>query len=493
MSAAQGVRQLIAPWQWIGNEGSSLQRALRATVWLVVLVAPAAAALRWLPAPLAAVIVALLLAIALIGLWSVQFAALLRLDQPNVARLVPAHAARLRATALALWIVATAAGGGGTAALLAWAPLPAGWGSGPALLSVTLVAAGFVLYLVALGLRWPLLWVPIALLPMSGGLLRALLQAVQPHWQARPWLACAALLVAMAVALVALFGRGNAAHARAWEQRERWRRITQAGLVGQKPTLAAYGRWGEWLGAPWQRLADAWLAHVIRHARPTAASAMTRAEIALHGAQHWLRQLGVLVPLLVVLVAVLTAVAWHAGPAVAAQMFDNGHFGMVIGLLSMVLGAVVSLPGALWMSRREQALLVLLPGMPRGAALNRALAWRQARHFLLLWALTLPGFLGLAWAARAPYLLALPPAALAAIAWLWRDAARQPPPSALAALLPFVLGLVPSLGLIVLLREGSLATWPAVGGFAVATALLLLWRWRCLSRWPQALPAGRWG
>ena len=492
MSTTPSVRQLVVPWQWFGNERSRHSLWLSATFWLGLLLAPGAAALRWLPAPLATLTVALWLALALLALWAVQFAALLRLDHPNVARLVPAHAAGLRNTALVLWTAATAVGGGSMAALLAWAPLPAGWAPGPDLWLISLAAAGALLLFVALALRWPVLWFAAFTLPLSGSLLLVLLEQVKPHWQTRPWLACAMLLVMRALALVALFGRGDAAHARVWARRERWRRITQAGLVGQKPTLAAYGRWGEWLGAPWQRLADAWLARATRQAQPTAASVMTRAEVVLHGAQHWVRQLGVLVPLLVGLVALFTVAAWRLDPARAARIFDSGHVGMGVGLLCMVLGTVVSLPGALWASRREQVLVMLLPGMPRGVALNRALAWRQARHFLLLWALTLPAYLGLAWAGKAPQVLALPAVALTAMAWLWRNGARQREPSALATALPFVLCLVAGIGSIAVLRERPEWLVPVLGGFAVLAGVLLLWRWWLLSHWPQALPAGRW-
>lgn len=493
MSAVPSMGPLIAPWLWARNEHSRPGRWLRAAFWLAVLVLPMAAAMRWAPAPVAAILVAVWLALALLALWSWQFAALLRLDHPSHARLVPGHAAGLRATALALWAGATVTGAAAVSALLTWAPLPARTVAGLELLPLALVAAGALHYLVALALRWPLLWLLPALLPFAGSLPLAPVRTVQPVWQARPWLACAALLVAMALALVALFGRGDAAHARTWAQRERWRRITQAGMIGQKPTLAAYGRWGEWLGAPWQHLADAWLARATRQAQPTAASAMTRAEIVLHGAQHWVRQLGVLVPLLLGLTAIFTLVAWHVGGAPPKQVFANGHIGMGVGLLSMVLGAVVSLPGALWMSRREQALLMLLPGMPRGAALNRTLAWRQARHFLLLWGLTVPAYLGLAWAAQAPQVLALPVLVLTSMSWLWRNAARQREPSVTSALLPFVLCLVPGIAAVALLREMPELSRPLLGGAAVVATVLLVWRWRQVSRWPQALPAGRWG
>jgi hypothetical protein len=44
----------------------------------------------------------------------------------------------------------------------------------------------------------------------------------------------------------------------------------------------------------------------------------------------------------------------------------------------------------------------------------------------------------------------------------------------------------------VLLRAKPEALLTVLAGFAGLAAMLLLWRWRQLSRWPQALPAGRW-
>jgi hypothetical protein len=486
-------RQVAAPWLWAANARSRRSLGLHAAFWLALPLLPAAAALRWLPQPVAVVIVALLLGMALAGWWAVQFAALLRLDHPHFARLVPRHTAQLRATALGLWGVGTVLGGCGVAALLAWAAWPRLAVVLPGSLPIVLAAAGAALLLVALATRWPLLWVLVFLVPASGPLPQRLLAWAAPWWQAGPWLGCAAGLSMMAVALAASFGQGDTAHAAAWERRERWRRIAQAGLTGNKPTLAAYGRWGEWLGAPWQHLADGWLANVTRRARPDAASVMARAEVALNGTQHWVRQLGVLVPLLAGLVLLFGGLALALGPAQAGLIFQNGYFGMSIGLTSVVLGTVVGLPSALWCSRREQALVMLLPGVPQGAALNQALAWRQARQFAMVWGLTVPVFAAVAWFGGVPQVLVMPAVVLPALAWVWRNAAHQQEPSPSAAVLPFLLTLALGSGSMLLLRGKPEALLPVMAGLVGVAAVVLAWRWRQVSRWPQALPAGRAG
>jgi hypothetical protein len=482
---------IAAPWQWQSNQSSRLARGMRVGFWVLWLMVPTTAALWWLAPQQAAVVVVLLWSMALLGWWGVQFAALLRLDHPNFARLVPTHMWRLRVTAVTWWAATAALGGSSAVAVLAWAGWPAGglgvWHNFP----FAMPAAAAALLLVALALRWPLLWLAPFLVPLSGSLPHWLRQWLWPFWQARPWLVGVLLLLVMAVALVALFGRGDSAHARAWDQRERLRRSAQASASGHTPGFAAYGRWGEWLGTPWQHLADRWLAHATRSAQPTPASVMARAEVVLYGAQHWVRQLGVLLPLLVLLLVILIVVKQWVLPQGVALMLENGHIGMGIGLICMVLGMVVGLPTALWASRREQALLMLLPGMPQGVALNRALAWRQARQGLLLWALVLLVFISVAWVGKLPQVLVMPFVLLPVMAWVWRDLAHQREPTAMTPALPFLLCLSVALGSILLLRVKPDALLLLMGGFGAAAAALLWGRWRQLSRWPQALPAGR--
>jgi len=158
----------------------------------------------------------------------------------------------------------------------------------------------------------------------------------------------------------------------------------------------------------------------------------------------------------------------------------------------MAFGAVLNLPSALWASRREQALLMLLPGMPQGATLNRALAWRQWRHCLLLWLGLLPALGALAWAGQASYALAFIGVALPLSAWLWRDHSRMQAARPVNAFAPMLIcALLGILLSVLLLSRHPAALWPWVSGIVVLTAALLAWRWRVLARLPQALPVGR--
>ena len=489
--ATQVACLLRAPWQWRRNDGRLWALGFYGLVLCLLLVLPALAALVWLPRPADWAAVAGLASLGLLLLWGVQFAALLRLDHPHAACLVPGHPRALRSVALGLWLGLALLAGGATALGAALLDRPAAaFGAGMVLgLSTAMV-------FVALSVRWWWVWLALSL---AGGLSgwqpwRALVaqtwKVLQQGWGAQPLAVTAGVLLLQGLLLCSLFGSGGARHLRAYGQLERMRQIMAAGAAGQKPTLAAYGRWGEWLGSPVQRVADAWLAHVCRAAQPHTGSAMARAEIVLHGAQHWVRQVGTVLLVQLALLLTLAVVVQRTGVA-PMQFFEHGPIGIAIGLASMAMTAVVSLPGALWLSRREQALLMLLPGMPQGRALNRALGWRQMRHALALWLALLPLLLVAAWAGQLlsalAFLAMVPPLS----AWLWRDAARLRAASPTAAMLPMGLCLAGGLASHLLLRSVPEALLPWALAVAMLTAGLLAWRWQRLSRLPQALPAGR--
>ena len=488
---AQVACLLRAPWQWQRNEASLWTLRLYGLLVGLLLVLPAGLALVWLPPATGWAAVAGLTALGMALLWGLQFGALLRLDHPHTAHAVPGQPLALRTAALGLWLglvllaaLATALG----AALLGRSAAASGSG-------MAIGLATGMLY-VALALRWWWAWLLLWLVGSLGGALVPWSVMAQPTgwllrvWQAQPLGVTAAVLLAQGLVLVSLFGSGDAHHAKAYRQRERMRSITAAGIAGQKPTLAAYGRWGERLGRPHQCLADAWLAHVCRRATPQPASVMARAEVVLHGAQHWVRHLAALLLVQVLLAAVLGAVLWLA-PVGADALFTHGETGLTIGITSMALSTVVSLPGALWVSRREQALLVLLPGMPQGAALNRAVAWRQLRQCLWICLGLLPFSVVLAWNGLGLALLAYGLAVLPTVAWMWRDPSRMQPPQAMASVVPVVLCLLVGTLSVWALRQWPGLLWPWVMGMLLVTAGLLAWRWRRLPQQPQALPAGR--
>ncbi len=487
----QAVLMLRAPWQWSRNDGRWWAFWVYAGLATLVVGMPSLALLFWAPGGLVSVLTGVVGAIGLLAVWGVQFSALLRLDHPHPARFVVGHGRALRAAALGLWSVLVAFVG--VIALLAL-DLP---NSDPmrAVLLVLMIAGATFLYM-AMALRWWLLWVMLGLpFPLLG--YRPLRHAIQPltdivqdYWQAQPVLWTMLVLVSTATALVSLFGQADAQHARTYVNRENFRKIASAGATGQKPALAAYGRWGEVLGLPFQRTTDLWLAHVTHRASPRLGSVMARAEVVLHGAQHWVRQLGAVVMVqLVLLIGFL--VLWRAVGFDVRKEFLSAQPGLSVGLACMAMSPLMSLPASLWGSRREQALLMMLPGMPHGAALNRAVAWQQMRHFLVVWAAALPAFVASVWWHNTPQVWAFFGATLPFAALLWRDASRLRGPKPAMAFVPYLLFLALGVLSLLLLRWHPTTLLPWALGIVLLTAALVTWRWRKLSQWPQALPAGR--
>ena len=486
----QAALMLQAPWQWSRNDGHLWAFWGCAGLAALAVSVPAAALMFWVARGWVAVLMSLVGAVGLVVVWAVQFEALLRLDHPHSARFVVGHGRALRAAALGLWLALVAfVGAVGTLAL----HQP---GGGPMQgLLLLVMAAGATLLYVAMALRWWVLWLLIWL-PFSffgDTRVRATMQPlwafVRDQWQAQPLQWTGLALLVMGTALVNLFGRADAAHARVHARREKFRKIASAGAAGQKPALAAYGRWGELLGSPLQRMADAWLARVILRASPQRASVMARACVALYGVQHWVRHVGGIVLAQLVMAVVFYVLMVWLIPDLRDPLW-GGRVGLSIGLASMVIGPVIGLSGALWGSRREQALLVLLPGMPQGAALNRALALQQMKHFVIVCAAALPALAAMAWWVKSLLALTYLASALPLAALLCRDVSRLRAPGPQVAWL-YVLFVGLCLVNLLLNRFQPALLLPWALGMVLLTAALLVWRWRRLSQWPRALPAGR--
>jgi hypothetical protein len=494
MSAAlhtQATLMLRAPWQWGSNDGRVWAMRLCTGLAALAVGVPTVTLIFRMVEGWLAVLMGVIGAVALVALWAVQFSALLHLDHPHSARFVVGYGRSLRAAALGLWLGLVAFVG--VVTVLALHPMGGGAGS---LLLLVVMAAGATFLYVAMALRWWLLWLviwlpfPLMAQPGARAILQPVLNFFKDHWQAEPVWGTVLAILAMGAALVNLFGRADAAHAQAYTSRERFRKIASAGATGQKPTLAAYGHWGEVLSSPFQRLADAWLARVTRRACHRTASVMDRAEVVLFGTQHWVRHVGGIVAVQLVVIIGWFVLMRSVGTGFHERSLDSSKLGMSIGLASMVIAPLASLPGSLWGSRREQALLVLLPGMPQGAALNRAVARQQMRHFLWACAAGLPAFAAMAWWGDLPQVWAFFFAAWPLSAMLWRDASRLRAPSLWVG---WAYGLFVVLGVLsmLLMRWKPALLGPWVLGMVLLTVALLAWRWRKLSHWPQALPAGR--
>jgi len=199
--------------------------------------------------------------------------------------------------------------------------------------------------------------------------------------------------------------------------------------------------------------------------------------------------------------AASVALIWIV-PALIAWLFPQWALVQSINAgLNFAVGVVVltintQWPAILWVTRREQTLLRLLPGAPQGGALNRWLALRLSG----LQALTAAFFLGLLLALQglqgtggqesqvAQASLVLSPLA---VLMLWRDWSRMSAPQGIfsPAMLPVVAGV-----------NVAAYAWVAGSGLGAGSLALLVlplwmalaaWRWRVLGSKPAAWPVGR--
>jgi len=414
---------------------------------------------------------ALLAAVAVYG-WTALLANLLQQNNPQLARTLPGHVRGLRHT---LWATA--------AALCAGAAGIVGMAGGSVLVGITFAAltcTGMTMVL-----RWPVLVFPLVALTWlaPGPFAReTLVQA----WQAVPLLA-----TGFVVAVAACVLRGGARHERvhkraalgaaAWsgDPAHAARRVAH-GLAGRESTP----RWLQ----PIAYAYDTSLRHALR--RPST----LRQRLAL-GLGPMLSAPGVLIG------AASVALIWIV-PALIAWLFPQWALVQSINAgLNFAVGVVVltintQWPAILWVTRREQTLLRLLPGAPQGGALNRWLALRLSG----LQALTAAFFLGLLLALQglqgtggqesqvAQASLVLSPLA---VLMLWRDWSRMSAPQGIfsPAMLPVVAGV-----------NVAAYAWVAGSGLGAGSLALLVlplwmalaaWRWRVLGSKPAAWPVGR--
>lgn len=354
---------LRQPWQ--------IRRAQRPLAWtfagLVLLALPPTLLAHWggvtLPRYLG-----LLGTVLLTWLWWVQLGGLLRQNRPALARLLPGQLRALR------WNLATQALIVGVAMAgclsLAFEPL-AEW--------CWLAAA--TLLLTAWLQRQPWLWLVVGLLPLlpvrPRGLLVPLV-ALPVALQALGWLV-------MLLGIVAVLGNGGAAHRRRFAADQRWLASLRAQTEGRPRPLAAQAALLRMLGAlaVWPLRVHRRL--LLRRARP--ANLLQRLDLGLHTGGHWPLLLWAAAVIATGLAAAALVVSWQRPATDWVHIVDVGRFGLCIGLFSLFGSSLSSRLPTLWGRRREQALLVLLPGLPTGAALAARLESKWRREQLALWGL----------------------------------------------------------------------------------------------------------
>lgn len=412
----------------------------------------------------------------LVLVWWLLVQGLLTQNRVIPALTVPGHVRVLREVAAVGWVVALG---------MVWlATLGVGLHPVRSVLNTAVLLAA-----VAVTIRWPWSWLLLWAVPTYGlpqvDRLAAAIGSLEPAGRS---LALLGVLACGPLWLVRLFGQGSESHRRWFVRLESTRRalagdaMAWSGLAGGGRVWAMLGRAMAW---PYGWALDRAVAPGAR------SSVMTRLMLAagptVHGGVHlwWAAVLGGVTGL-----GLLGLVLW--GPQ-DWTMAAAHVWGPAIGAMSLALNPALAWLSAWRRTRREQALLVLLPGVPHGAALNRAIARRMVGHFALGWVGGAAVFALLA--AKVPD-TAAPLAVVAVSLWplaafLCVDLSRlpdQPQPR----LLPLILlGVGVPVSALVLLYWAAVPATGLVLAMAVASLAGGAWRYRALNAAPRALPACR--
>ncbi len=496
-------RILAAPWQQRRNQHS--RWVFFVTVGLMALGPVAMVATGWRDHHVmvaAGCLVVCELAVLLGIAWAYLAASVLEQNRAVAARLVPGHVRALRRVMGAGWAV-TAAGMTALVAplvgMLLRLQLPGLALAEPTLL--VLAGAALVAGVVAAAVRWQQVWLVACFTPVT---LSALAQtrwgpllgsALLAAWQAAPWPLAVAAVVAGVVLCIRTIQAGGSAHARNYDARkERLTRLHRRAIgVDEPPSCdGLFGRFARLRMQPFQW----WMRRL--NARPET-SPMARLALAAGPGAHWTTQFVNLALLVAGAVVVVVGVAMAADQNLASALLNGWAVGGVFAFTIPALQAAMRLHR----QQREQALLVLLPGVPRGAALNRALSLRFTAQFLSTWLIGLAVLMpalraaswldaggafdtlsNFAWPAALSMLLPVGPA-------LWRRWARMAPPTQLSSLRIFGLPALASVGAFALAQRGVVTHGEIAAAFIAVSLAWCALRWLRMGREPTAFPVGR--
>ena len=477
-AAAPWMRVLLAPWQQRRNQGAvwpflTFIGVLSVSALVGAVVAPVLA-LR--------VFAWSVLSMPLFGGWVWLVLSLMQQNHPNAARLVPRQLRTLRRVLFGAWLALAS-----LAALLGWA-FGHPWS----------VATGAALLLTLLTwiVRMPILGIFLWLVPASAAqwahtpVAEAVIRALYAAWQGQP----ERLVLAGAVALLAAAGltpffvlrSGGSRHAQAYRRRA-WR-LASIGSCGAGPTSwrASGGVLGEWLRQGAVGVYRRRLAHVNTR---RAGAVLPRALLGLGPPIHWTGQLGQLLTFGSA-AALVVFFLWQANAD--TNSVPVAAWGLSAGVLTFAVNLALQARAAIHGTRREQALMMLLPGMPRGRALNRALARRLSAQFIVSWALgVLACALMLPLGERFGWFAIYAAACLPLGALLWTDWSRVQAPTSISAVVPLLVTMPLALGAIAAQAWAGVPAWVCALIFVAAAALLFGRRARRLVDAPSAFPAGR--
>lgn len=423
--------------------------------------------------------------------WPFFSMTLMRLNTPTVARTVPHYVGHLRRTALTLWLGICAVTG-----LLQGNSLTEACFMG--------FGAGAFMLLISTPWRWPVQWcVAIAVLAFLGSrsheivesdLLRSIFSS--PASGVAFAMACYVGMAWLVTRLIAANGSGfSALYSRVVQMENA---VPGADTPARLPAHAV----GPLLGVlqqGWQLLLFPWRLYLRRTLalprQPEGSTAqapqvLARALLGLGPNVHWLMQIGAMLVLWGTVLLIVVIVPTIFGPGVSTI---SGGWAVLIALGSLMAAVtpVLSLPETFRTTAPEQKLMLLLPGMPHGDALNHLLAVRHVRHALIAWLVAAVSVVALPFQGASVFVGGMYLSALVLLPVVISDWSRIQPPNAMNALADLLQAiLAPAIGLVAV-------HWLDVPIDAVAASAvvycgtMLVMRWRRLPQFAPAFPAGR--
>ena len=318
----------------------------------------------------------------------------------------------------------------------------------------------------------------------------AVREGLARFWQEWPLpIAMFALLLCARILTHVMIRDGNPKHATAFA---RYRILLAAGTPGADGRQLSLHHWGN-IGSAILRVGQFPLDHymrlLLRKPVATEASVMARAELVFGRDAHWIWMVwaGLFVTLGAGVLGMAETMFMRSLPDVVPAFDLVLGAGMVFTMMIMT----AAWPTAICLSRKEQKLLVLLPGMPRGKSLNRLLARRIVGQLLSGWLFVAVVTSQLQLLSDTNLFTTMCAGLMPAVPFLIRDWSRMKLGSrdglALNQLSIFI-------GPVVCGAVQHWLQWSSGTVYAVSillTSALLYWRWRRLASLPQAFPAGR--
>ena len=414
-------------------------------------------------------------------LWLLQLMAFVQFNHPTHARVVPGHLQRLRETMFGCWLLSS---------LLSGAILGLGFGNA----GHWLLAAAVCMVVLATSLVWPALWIGAFFFPwwLDFGFADFVRQTGLPFYRDWP-IFCAVIILLLCARFLthSLIRNGDAKHVSGFDRARRIRWSAMPNAQGKQATLHDWGNWGTRIHRVLLFPLHRYMQYLVRNPKTTPANIMARAELIFGADVHWVMQASI-AACLAVLVAIACLIAsWYWGPEWRDKV-SPGWFGIAVCMLFVGFTPMMSIQAAFYRSKREQSLIMLLPGMPRGNTLNRMITMRVLRQACLSWlitagiALQLPLDANTGQMVAAGYFGLLPGSVL-----LIQDWSRMQMQQTFRALLYSIAVLAgPVICFIALHWLDVEGHWLLLASMLIALALLR-WRWIHLQSFPAALPVGR--